>query len=65
MANEINVAKNGPLLLQGPVTINKPDGTSETFEEGKTCALCRCGKSAGKPFCDGSHGRDGFNPDGD
>ena len=64
MSIEIKVAKNGPLVLQGPVTIAKPDGTSESIGEGKTCALCRCGLSAGKPFCDGTHAREGFQPDG-
>ena len=63
MADEMTVAPNGPLVLQGPITIKKPDGSSDTFEAGKTCALCRCGQSKGKPYCDGSHASSGFNPD--
>ncbi len=54
----INVAANGPLLIEGTVTIQHADGRLER-KEGK-CALCRCGHSQNKPFCDGSHRRAGF-----
>ncbi len=53
----ITVAPNGPLILQGPVQMAGTDG--ETAHGNKT-ALCRCGASENKPFCDGSHAAVGF-----
>lgn len=49
----INVTPNGPLLVTGNAIIVNADGT-ETIKEGKF-ALCRCGQSTRKPFCDGTH----------
>ena len=54
----IKLAKNGPVLCAGPLTIRSADGTA-THAAGKA-ALCRCGKSDNKPFCDGTHGKVGF-----
>lgn len=46
--------KDGPLLVRGPFELVDQDGnTIETRR--KTIALCRCGKSRKKPFCDGTH----------
>jgi CDGSH-type Zn-finger protein len=46
--------QNGPLLVRGDFVLQAPDGT--TIDPGRrTVALCRCGKSAVKPFCDGTH----------
>ena len=54
----IVLAKNGPLLLDGPVQIL---GTqNEEAVEGTKGALCRCGASSNKPFCDGTHKSIGF-----
>lgn len=50
---EINVLAGGPLLVKGSIKLSTPDGTSNTAE-GNT-ALCRCGASQNKPYCDGSH----------
>ncbi|GIF53787.1 CDGSH-type Zn-finger protein [Asanoa ferruginea] len=51
--------EDGPLLIRGDFAILTPDG--ERIEPGRgTVALCRCGKSASKPFCDGSHKLVGF-----
>jgi hypothetical protein len=50
---KIQIAAGGPLLVDGTITIIDKDGI-ETIKEGKT-ALCRCGHSKNKPFCDGSH----------
>jgi CDGSH-type Zn-finger protein/uncharacterized Fe-S cluster protein YjdI len=55
----IQASHNGPLLLQGPVTIRSADADAPPVQGTKT-ALCRCGGSANKPFCDGSHKRIGF-----
>lgn len=50
---QIVPAVSGPLLLSGEVEIRSADG--ETAYRGTRTALCRCGHSANKPFCDGSH----------
>ena len=49
----IDVSPNGPLLVPGPCVVKHADGRTEVRE--KVTALCRCGASANKPFCDGSH----------
>ncbi|MDX9749501.1 MAG: (4Fe-4S)-binding protein [Flavobacteriales bacterium] len=54
----VEVAQNGPLLLRSDCTVRLPDGTLER-RTGVT-ALCRCGHSARKPYCDGSHRKVGF-----
>lgn len=46
------LAKDGPILIKGTLTIEDEDGQSI---EKKNPALCRCGASANKPFCDGAH----------
>ncbi|ANE52503.1 (4Fe-4S)-binding protein [Flavisolibacter tropicus] len=53
----IHVTPNGPLLISGSFLIKLPDGQEEKREK---VALCRCGGSGNKPFCDGSHKRNGF-----
>ena len=58
MADSIKVNDNGPYLIQGEVTVL--DGAGNPIETPQTVALCRCGASANKPFCDGSHGGAGF-----
>lgn len=55
----IQPSDNGPYLVKGPVTLVDPEG-NEIHAKGKNIALCRCGASANKPFCDGSHNRIGF-----
>jgi CDGSH-type Zn-finger protein len=46
--------RDGPLLVRGPFTLVDQDGNK--IEAGReTIALCRCGKSRLRPFCDGSH----------
>ncbi len=49
---------NGPLGLAGPVEV--VTGTGRTIDRMEKTALCRCGHSGRKPFCDGSHARFGF-----
>lgn len=51
-ALRIRVTDGGPLMIEGPVTI---EGTSDQTCSGNAGALCRCGASDTKPFCDGSH----------
>lgn len=57
-ATTVDVTPNGPLIVRGTVTVRHADGRQERKEQ--QCALCRCGASANKPFCDGSHRRVGF-----
>jgi uncharacterized Fe-S cluster protein YjdI len=49
---------NGPLMMQGHFIIRDPSGADRKIE--KPVALCRCGASANKPFCDGTHEKIGF-----
>lgn len=58
----IKVGANGPLEVSGPVTIEAADGT--VLRTTDKAYLCRCGFSAKKPFCDGSHKREGFTDRG-
>ena len=51
---------NGPYLVTGPVRIIDADGTEYDVGDRKVIALCRCGGSTTKPFCDGTHSRKGF-----
>ena len=50
---------NGPYLVKGPVALLDEDG-NEIRAERATVALCRCGGSQNKPFCDGTHSKVGF-----
>ena len=58
---EISVRDNGSLKVTGRVRVVDADGAliRET-EAGKAIALCRCGHSETKPFCDGKHSAEGF-----
>lgn len=60
MSVKVTVFNNGPLRIEGDMTI--VDATGKAFGLGgrSTIGLCRCGLSANKPFCDGSHARQGF-----
>lgn len=52
----IRCRENGPLVVQGVFKVLDHLGNAFTLPEGKdTIALCRCGQSKNKPFCDGSH----------
>lgn len=57
---KITVRTNGPLLVTGPVTLEDASGQSFGLGGRATIALCRCGHSENKPFCDGAHNRQGF-----
>jgi uncharacterized Fe-S cluster protein YjdI len=56
--SKIHVIPNGPYQIQTDVMIVHPDGREET-RKGKV-HLCRCGASANKPYCDGTHRNNGF-----
>lgn len=59
MSNTINVRANGPLIIRGEIRLESADG--KLLAEDKELFLCRCGKSANKPFCDGAHKSCGFS----
>ena len=69
---KIKVSKNGPYLISGGIPILKQiittdsEGTPIEWRAGteypsQKCAFCRCGQSKNKPFCDGTHGKVGFD----
>lgn len=58
----VTVTPNGPYEVVGEITVLAADGT--LLRETKRSYLCRCGHSANKPFCDGSHSRENFVDDG-
>ena len=52
----IRIQTNGPLIIEGGVPLRDQDGGEiATPPGGRPYALCRCGASVRKPFCDGSH----------
>ena len=69
----IHISENGPYLVRGGLPIGvQTIGTDEhenawdwvegaVFEAGESYALCRCGHSSNKPFCDGTHKKVGFD----
>lgn len=57
----IRCRENGPYLIQGAIQVVDHLGNVFAIPPGKdTIALCRCGHSKNKPFCDGSHKTCGF-----
>ncbi len=56
--NSLRVTRNGPLFIRGQLELTDPDGSVRLETR---LALCRCGASAHKPLCDGSHSRTGFH----
>ncbi len=73
--NKITITANGPYLVEGALPlahqhiVANAQGESQSWREGNAVAvpaadryaLCRCGQSATKPFCDGAHQRVGFD----
>lgn len=58
---EIKARENGPYRVQGPIRLIDADGNEyDLGERGEVIALCRCGASTTKPFCDGTHSKTGF-----
>jgi len=55
---ELRASAGGPLLVSGGVRVVASDGS--VLYEGEKAALCRCGGSGNKPFCDGTHKTIGF-----
>ena len=57
---KIRVGNNGPLRLEGSFAILDAGGKEFDLAGRTVISLCRCGLSQNKPFCDGSHAREGF-----
>ena len=55
MSTKITVTKNGPYLVSKESEVIGSDG--KIISQNKQCALCRCGASKNKPFCDGAHSK--------
>lgn len=58
METIVEVLENGPLMVYGKLKVKQKDGTEKVHA--KNAALCRCGASENKPYCDGSHVKIGF-----
>jgi len=56
----IRATPNGPYLVEGGIELYDTAGTKVPTEGRAKIALCRCGASSNKPFCDGTHSRIGF-----
>ena len=57
---KITVKHNGPIRVEGDFEIVDPEGKPFGLGGRTAISLCRCGHSANKPFCDGSHKVHGF-----
>lgn len=55
---KIDLMENGPILVNGKIELKNNKGEKIPCEN--TVALCRCGGSKNKPFCDGTHNTNGF-----
>ena len=70
---KVTVTKNGPYLVSGSISMSKTistvgsEGEPEEWKQGEkypkqeSYALCRCGKSQNKPYCDGTHSTFAFD----
>jgi len=60
MPTKITAINHGPLRIEGDFAICDMQGAEFGLAGRTVISLCRCGQSANKPFCDGAHGRTGF-----
>jgi CDGSH iron-sulfur domain-containing protein 3 len=60
-ATSVTILPNGPLMVEGAITMHNGEGQILASEE--KVFLCRCGHSGRKPFCDGAHRTNGFAAD--
>jgi uncharacterized Fe-S cluster protein YjdI len=59
LETRVEILPSGPLLVYGNIVVK--DKTGAETRKSKVTAFCRCGMSANKPYCDGSHIKTGFN----
>jgi 3-phenylpropionate/trans-cinnamate dioxygenase ferredoxin subunit len=63
MAINVLAKRNGPYVVSGDLNelnLTDADGNKYDLTGKQTVALCRCGASTNKPFCDGQHSKIGF-----
>ena len=60
MAVKISIRPNGPYLVEGECELMDVNGNKVDTTSKPKFALCRCGSSSQKPFCDGTHNKIGF-----
>jgi CDGSH-type Zn-finger protein len=60
MSVTVKVLTDGPLIITGEVKVEDAQGKAIPAKAGDSIALCRCGASGNKPFCDGGHKKIGF-----
>jgi len=60
MPTKITIRDNGSIRVEGDFTIYDMNGNPFDLAGRGTIGLCRCGQSENKPFCDGAHGKTGF-----
>ena len=60
MPAKVTIVNNGPIRVEGEFVIQDAEGNSYGLAGRTVISLCRCGMAENKPFCDGSHGRNGF-----
>src|ERR1051326_9006156 len=60
MAVKITIRPNGPYVVEGDVELLDVNGAKVDTSDKPRIALCRCGASVTKPFCDGTHSKVGF-----
>ncbi|HYE91085.1 MAG TPA: CDGSH iron-sulfur domain-containing protein [Terriglobales bacterium] len=60
MAVKITIRPNGPYLVEGDVEVLDVNGEKVDTSDRPRIALCRCGASVTKPYCDGAHSKIGF-----
>ena len=58
---KVTVRNGGPLRLEGEITLLDQEGRPFGLAGRRAISLCRCGHSANKPFCDGTHANSGFD----
>ena len=62
-AVKITVRPNGPFRVEGPISLVDVDGKEWDIAGKAIISLCRCGLSSKRPFCDGTHGKEGWKCD--
>jgi CDGSH-type Zn-finger protein len=60
MAVKVTIRPNGPYVVEGEVELLDVNGQKVDTSDKPRIALCRCGASVNKPFCDGTHSKIGF-----
>jgi CDGSH-type Zn-finger protein len=60
MSVKVTIVNHGPIRLEGEFAVHDAQGNIYGLGGRTVISLCRCGLSENKPFCDGSHNRQGF-----